>query len=278
MKIQIPDGLTQKEIFRYLHKNKDEAVHLKRSEKKICDDVVITFEELQKALKEEGENKAVRYLHEDLPDAGVVKRTIVGNTYNWLDSHDDVHLNNLFAKSVAEKGTKVPLLHDHIFQLDAKVGTITSLAEKEIKWKELGVAKSGTTMSLIAEADIKKRLNELVYDAYLNNEIDQHSVAMVYVKMALAINDKDYTDEYKVWKAVIDLLGNKSKADAQGYFWAISEAKLIEISGVLMGSNELTPTLGNKMQPLKGTDTKEPVRTTLNIDKLMGSYNRGLSK
>ena len=33
-----------------------------------------------------------------------------------------------------------------------------------------------------------------------------------------------------------------------GYFWAVSEGKLREISAVLMGANELTPTIPNKTQ------------------------------
>ncbi len=41
-----------------------------------------------------------RYLYENDEEKGILKRTIVSNTYNWLDSHGDVHLNGIFAKSI----------------------------------------------------------------------------------------------------------------------------------------------------------------------------------
>lgn len=274
MKIIIPDGLTIKERNAFLVKNAAEIIDLKKSATKECDDV-ITPEQFKTADKSVSNKE---YLYENDEEKGIIKRTIVGNTYLWLDTHDDVHLLNLFAKSVAERGTKIPHLRDHVFQLEAKVGKFTSIKEQDISWKELGVNASGSTMALIAESEIKRRLNEKVFDAYLNDEVDQHSVGMQYVKVALAIDDKDYKEEFKLWKSLIDLIGNSEKATKQGYFWAVSEAKLREISAVLLGSNELTPTLGNKFQPAKATEKKEPVKTTLDFDRLVSSYTKSLTK
>jgi len=48
-----------------------------------------------------------RYLYEDDEEKGVLKRTIVLNTYNWLDSHGDVHLTGTFGKSISERGNKI---------------------------------------------------------------------------------------------------------------------------------------------------------------------------
>jgi len=55
----------------------------------------------------------------------------------------------------------------------------------------------------------------------------------------------------------------------QGYFWAVKEAKLIEISAVLEGSNELTPTIDakNTHEPLENTHVDEPVKATQNTNK-----------
>ena len=69
--------------------------------------------------------------------------------------------------------------------------------------------------------------------------VDQHSVGMQYVKIDLAVNDEDYEEEYKLWQDNIDQIGNKEQAEQKGYFWLVREAKLIEISAVLLGSNEL---------------------------------------
>ena len=51
-----------------------------------------------------------------------LNRTIVGNTYMWMDSHDDVHSKGVFTKSIKERQNKIFHLHDHKFELTAKVG------------------------------------------------------------------------------------------------------------------------------------------------------------
>jgi len=205
-----------------------------------------------------------KYLYEDDEEKGTVKRTIIANTYNWMDSHSDVHLSGVFSKSISERGSKIPHLIDHDFKTVSKVGKILKSYESQISWRELGQGKTGMTEALFIESEIKRSWNERIYNDYKNNEIDQHSVAMQYVKVALAINDEDeYPKEYQVWAEHIGKVGNRAQAEAQGFFFAVSEAKLIEVSAVLLGSNELTPTLGTKFQagqPLENAD--EPLKDT----------------
>ena len=228
---------------------KAELIELKKSALKICDPSI--------SVEVETVNKAFTTNFTDDLEKGVIRRKIVGNTYNWLDSHGDVHVGNTFKKSIQERTTKVFHLHDHKFEISAKVGKIDSIKEVDISWKDLGVDISGSTKALIAESDISKDLNKAVFDQYLSKEIDQHSVGMRYVKLDLAVNDDQYEEEYKVWKNYIDSIGNKEQAIEKGYFWAVSEAKLIEISAVLMGSNPITPTIENKIEPSKDTQNKE---------------------
>ena len=205
-----------------------------------------------------------KYLYDNNEDKGILKRTIVANTYNWLDSHGDVHLSGVFSKSLSERARKIPHLHDHKFELEARVGKPIQLFEKEISWRELGQGKTGMTQALFMETEVRRAYNEKVFNDYLNDEIDQHSVAMRYIKVALAVNDEEeYPKEYEVWQENIGKIGNKAQAEEQGFFWAVSEAQLIEVSAVLLGSNELTPTLGNKSQagqPLEEAD--EPLKDT----------------
>jgi len=80
----------------------------------------------------------------------------------------------------------------------------------------------------------------------LNGSINQHSVGMQYVKIDLAVNDPEEEEEYATWNKYKDEVINLEKAEEQGFFWAVTEAKLIEISCVIAGSNELTPTLETK--------------------------------
>lgn len=253
---------SRKELFKHLVTNKEEIISLKKSAIKFTD--CLTYA----PIATEKTNKAAKYSYENDEEKGLLKRTIVANTYNWLDTHDDVHLSGIFAKSINDGGRKAHL-HDHYQMLDGRVGKPIALYEADISWRELGQGKTGLTQALFMETEIRKALNEKVYMDYLNDEIDQHSVGMQYVKMALAVNDEEnYPNEYKVWKDTIGRLGNRAKAEEQGFFWAVSEAKLFEVSAVLFGSNELTPTMGGKNKPEKSTYEIEPQYSTRVKDAL----------
>lgn len=231
---------------------------------------------LPNKIEQDATNKA-RYLYENDEDKGILKRAIVANTYNWMDSHDDVHLNGVFAKSIQERGNRIPHLHDHKFEIGAKVGRPISFQEAPFKWRALGHPKNGDTMVLLMESQIEKRLNERVYEEYKDDNVDQHSVGMVYVKVDIGINDENYKAEFATWSEVYPLLGNKEVADMKGYFFAVREAKLIEVSAVLLGSNELTPTLNNKFQPDITTGKKEPKKITLPISELVSAYSKSFN-
>tara|TARA_R110000787_G_scaffold62004_1_gene140360 strand:- start:2614 stop:3375 length:762 start_codon:yes stop_codon:yes gene_type:complete len=205
----------------------------------------------------------------------VLKRTIVGNTYMWMDSHDDVHAKGVFTKSIKERQNSIFHLHDHKFEVTAKVGEPSQVYEKEMSWMDFGVSKSGTTTALLMDSSIMKEYNSKVFNEYKSGRITQHSVGMQYVKMDLAVNDEEYEEEYKVWKDNIDNLGNSEQANEKGYFWFVREAKLIEISAVLLGSNSLTPTLENKQADLSSLDVVEPSDDTQ--EKELLTYYKSLN-
>ena len=48
---------------------------------------------------------------------------------------------------------------------------------------------------------------------------------------------------YRDWDKYYPIVANKEVADERGFFWIVSEAKIIEGSAVVMGSNSATPTL-----------------------------------
>lgn len=229
--------------------NKAKTLELKKCAVKFTDPYnSFVISTLDKAMN--GQPKA--YLREDDDEKGILKRTIVANTYLWLDSHEDVHMPGIFSRSIQERGKNAPHLHDHLFQLTAKVGDPIGYSERQLSWAELGVNRGGVTTSLILETEIKRSYNGEIYNQYKEDKIDQHSVGMRYIRIDLAADDQDYDEEYKHYKEVIDLLGNKDKAEAAGYFFIVREAALMETSAVLMGSNELTPTMGNsKVAPVE---------------------------
>lgn len=255
-------GLQGKALFQTMFENKAEIMAAKKSMSHKFADMVIGAPKRIPMT-----SKAYAYANDEA--AGELVRTIVMNTYNWLDSHDDVHQNNLFAKSIAERGDRIPHLHDHKFEITARVGIPISWAEKAIAWKALGVDLDGDTMALICESSVQKELNKQVYKAYLNDQVDQHSVKMQYVRLDMAINDPDYIDEFKVWQETFPKIGNKEAATEQGYYFAVHEAKCFEGSCVIAGSNELTPTL--KYQPRESTES-EPKLVSLDVSKMLENY------
>lgn len=284
MKIDL-EGRANKDAFKFLKENKAVIYDLKKTDLKLAECVVIGAGVLgTSVIKQTGANMN-KYLYENDDANGILKRTIVANTYHWLDSHDDVHLSGLFGKSIQERGKRILHLHDHKRELGAKVGDPISWSEETLTWAELGITPiavdpltspaTKTTQALLLKSNILKRYNPQVYEMYLNDEIDQHSVGMRYVKFDLAINEPEdayYKEEYAIWKEVFPKLGNQQKAFDQGYFFAVKEAILIENSAVLLGANELTPVLGNKIEPLKSTQQKsEPVRP-LDLNKLLNAY------
>lgn len=235
---------SKKELFKYLVDNKEEIIDVKKGAIKHTDSINID-------KIDENTVKALSTNNTDDLEAGVIKRTIIGNTYNWLDSHGDVHVKNTFAKSIKERGDRVRHFHDHEQKISAKVGEIEKVYEQDVKWSDLGVNKKGSTIALMADTNIERDYNKGVYNQYLKGKIDQHSVGMYYVKIDLAINDEEYPQEKEIFDTYIDSIGNKEAAKEQGYFFAVSEAKLIEISAVTEGSNSLTPTIENNVNPSK---------------------------
>ena len=265
-------NLTGKELIAWLVANKQEILDAKKATVKFADSIgtLVIDEPVSKSFA----NKD--YLFEDDVDNGTLKRTIIANTYYYMDSHDDVHLDGIFTNSIEQrKARPQPHLFDHEFSVLAKVGKSLNYTEREISWRELGLGKTGKTKSLFLETEVKRSYNEKVFDAYLDGAIDQHSVGMRYIKIALAVNDEEqYPNEYKVWKEIISKIGNRSYAESKGYFYAVYEAALLETSAVLEGSNVLTPTLNNKSEPddIQDLVKIEPPLCALNKSFILDGY------
>lgn len=186
------------------------------------------------------------------------------NTTLWFDSHEDVHLNGIWNKSIND-GVKPALILNH----DYKVGQVISYPEdvvpmvKIIPWKDLGMDYEGETEALIFESTLTDDSNEIGFKAYRNRRKVQHSVRMQYVRISLAVNSdsEDWEEERKTYEKYINSIANKSEVEKNGYFWAVKEAKIYkEGSMVLEGSNSATPALyeaGNYP-----TSEREPEKST----------------
>ena len=221
-------------------KDKSAAKEMKKISIKLADNAVTIL----KNSKANKENKA-QAKAETVED--VLNKTFLANTYNYIDSHGDIHVKGCFTKSINERADKVFHLTDHKFQVNSKVGEPTNLEEKEITWKEAGLDIPGTTTALVMASDIYKAYNASVFTQYKNGKVNQHSIGFYYVKLDLAINNPEEKEEFKVWNEFYSSLGNPELADEKGFFWVCREGKLLEVSSVLAGSNDLTGMLDQKV-------------------------------
>jgi hypothetical protein len=186
------------------------------------------------------------------------------NTTLWFDSHEDVHLNGIWNKSISD-GVKPALVLNH----DYKIGQVISYPEdvvamvKIIPWKDLGLDIEGETEALIFEATMTDDSNDVGFKAYRNRRKVQHSVRMEYVRISLAVNSdsEDWQEERKTYEKYINSIANKDQVEKNGYFWAVKEAKIYkEGSMVLEGSNGITPTLYEAVN--YDTSEREPEKST----------------
>ena len=236
--------------FKYLRENKQLLITKKKSALKFGDCV-------SALLTPENEN-VVKSIDNGKPEKFNVNVAI--NTTNLMDSHDDVHLPGIWNKSIKEN-KNVYLLQEHKMQFDKIISDDLKVKAVTMTWKELGYNFDGTTQALIFSANIEKDRNEYMAEQYLKNRVKNHSVGMQYVKIDLAINSTSPADkeEKKIWDKYINQIANKELAEEKGYFWAVTEAKLIEGSAVPIGSNFATPTISITAEPDKSTpETIEP--------------------
>lgn len=261
---------SQAELFRHLVTNKEDIFAQKKSVVKRCEGGLSCMP----AMLTEDTIKAKPVYENDF-EKGVLKRTVVTNTYWWMDSHSDVHIGRdggdtaIFSESIKGRESKIYPIDQHNWSLDGKMGKTLSLYEAPISWRALGVGKTGMTESLFAVAQIEKAKNEKRYEEYKNDEIDQHSVGMRYVDVQLAVNDPDeYPKEFQVWQKYIGKLGNRQEAEKQGYFFPVIKAQLLEYSAVIAGSNTLTPTLGGSGGAGASEETKSG-RTEVRDERLI---------
>jgi len=256
---------SQEELFKALKENKPSLIALKKSTEKRADAISYVNSEVTNIVANKEESTTTTEI-----DKLQVK--VVINTTNFIDSHNDLHINGIWNKSVSDNANKGFLhLQEHDRDFDKVISDNAKGYIESVSWKYLGLPYNGKTEALIFDSLIEKKRNEFMFKQYANGWVKNHSVGMRYVKIDLAINSESEwdKDEKEVWDKYYSVIANKEVADERGYFWVVSEAKIIEGSAVVMGSNSVTPTLSieNKEEPLKNTPTTEPTYVTQTIKR-----------
>jgi len=178
------------------------------------------------------------------------------NTTNYMDSHRDVHAKSIWNKSAKEQNGKVYYIINH----DLEIGKViakpddVSIEVRDMDWRELGRDYKGTTNALIFHVKLRDYANKDFIDALKAGFPLQNSIRMRYIDVELAVSSPQYEEEYEVWKKYIDEVANRDEAEKYGYFYYVKEAQIyMEGSAVLFGSNDATPILENKSEPLSDT-------------------------
>lgn len=256
--MEIPNFETKKELFDYLKTNKALLIKSKKAAGlKKADPILVSY-------TPEQTDKAANINPNEVDKMHVVA---VINTTGIMDSHKDVHIPGLWTKSLKEN-KNIILLQEHKMDFDHMISDQVKATAEDVQWKDLGFNFTGKTQALTFRADIEKTDNEAMFKRYARGIVKEHSVGMQYVKIDLAINseDEEYKDENATWKKYIDSVVNRKDAEENGYFWAVTEAKVIEGSAVLKGSNSFTPTRSveakQNIEAGGTTSSPEPLKST----------------
>lgn len=165
---------------------------------------------------------------------------LVANSCGIFDSHFDVHLQKSWDKTASEQGVFYHLqehkaIFDNVISYDSK----KSVERIKILGK--------TTDALIVNSIIDKEVNPKMFKRYKDGNVFFHSVGMLYIKgkLFLCIDSDDPEDakEKANYDKYVSQVINREVMEQYGYFWAVAEAKAVEVSAVIFASNDQTPTL-----------------------------------
>lgn len=248
----IPEFKTIEERFEYLRANKRLLITAKKSVTKFSDPIAHIGTEESTGLY------AAKALTAVAADFTVLNLKAAINTTNLMDSHSDVHIPGIWSKSLKER-KDLYLLKEHKLAFENIISDEVKASAVQMDWKELGYKYEGKTEVLVFDAQIEKDRNPYMAEQYAKGRVKQHSVGMQYVKLFLCMNsDSKYDKEEKAaWDKYISQVANKQDAEAQGYFWAVTEAKVIEGSAVPLGSNYATPVISITGEQPKTLDTAD---------------------
>ena len=170
----------------------------------------------------------------------------VVNSANYLDSHNDMHVDGNWNKSVKDQNGKVYLVWHHDF---SKTENIIAFPEdiemmtSKVAWSLLGKSYEGETYSLIYKVKKDKIVNENVSKWLKEGRKLQLSVRMQYIKLETAFNsdDSDYAKQTENYNKYYPLIANKDEFKEIEYFFIVKEAKNVMESSLLpFGSNSAT--------------------------------------
>lgn len=273
-KIIIPENLKGDELHKFLKANKEILVAQKKFEVKRGDAIQYS----NYLINDKGEAVKANAGTATPSDPNVIQVLSVINTTNLMDSHSDVHIPGLWKKSLQEQKSFY-LLQEHEMSFENIISDEVQASTKQMTWKALGWDMEGSTQALIFDSTVRMKRNPYMFDQYSSGYVKNHSVGMRYVTLFLCINsdEKYLREEKEYWDKYIEQVANRDAAEEQGYFWAVTEAKIVEGSAVPIGSNTITPTLSVEQKNIstedQPTEVTEDQPDKLDISSLLKCFN-----
>lgn len=236
---------SQRELFKALVENKNQLISLKKSAIKFTDE--LDFAMIGEFIEGGDVIKANNPVNN--PDLTELNVKVVMNTTGLLDSHGDVHIKGIWKRTLEHSNRKLHL-ESHKRDFDKVISDDAEAYVKTIMWKTLGQNYEGSTQALIFDSLVKQSRNSEMFKNYKNAWVKQHSVGMHYQNLEMCVNSEEqWAKPYKeLWEKYIGDVVNKEDVEQKGWFWAVTEAKLVEGSAVVLASNWVTPTLDNNMK------------------------------
>ena len=265
----------KEDLFKALAENESLIIAQKKLEIKSIDKgIAVSYNQnsIKKAFESET-NKALKFDDDYY--------YFVVNSANILDSHNDMHVDGNWNKTVKEQQGKVYLVFDHKLErkeIIAMPKDIELLTAK-IPFSLLGKNYDGDSYSLIYKVAKNKIIDKQAKE-WLENDYDlQASVRMLYIKLEFAFNstNPDYAKQKANYDTYYPLIANKEDFKEIDYFTIIKEAKnVMESSLVLFGSNSATGRIDNKEQVIETTqiEIEEQAKTTQTTELLKQLLNK----
>lgn len=228
---------SKEELFAELKKHEDKIIEFKKSvvydsEKKTQCFGNLTIKE--NVLKGIGFTTKLNYIYPII------------STTRFFDSHQDVHFDGCFKKTVKEQQGSVYYCADHNLTVDGIIALKkdVEMFVDNISWEFVNKDYKGSTEALIFSINKDAIIHDKAAEIIENDSALQNSIRMKYVIVKMAINSNElmYAENKAYWDAKINLIANKEDAIKEGYFFGVEELK-IEKEGSLViagGSNSAT--------------------------------------
>ena len=196
----------------------------------------------------------------------------VVNSANYLDSHNDMHVDGNWNKSVKDQNGKVYLVWHHDF---SKTENIIAFPEdiemmtSKVAWSLLGKEYEGETYSLIYKVEKDKIVNENISKWLKEGRKLQLSVRMQYIKLETAFNsdDEDYSKQTENYNKYYPLIANKDEFKEIEYFFIVKEAKNVMESSLLpFGSNGATAEISQTENKTEADTITSEIKEEPSID------------